>query len=469
MTNSPMTNNPSLWSASRQATAIRKGDLSSRDLLELYISRIEKYNPAINAVITTDFDNARQAADAADLAVTNGDELGPLHGLPITIKDALQTSGLRSTGGAVELKDNVPVADAPVVKAVKDAGAIVMGKTNLPRWSGDIQAYNEIFGTTNNPWDKSRVPGGSSGGAAAAVAAGLTSFEIGTDIGGSIRFPSAFCGVFGHKPSFGIIPSTGYLAHTQGGSTEADVNVLGPITRSAEDLELLLGVLAKKQKPLVTDLASAPDDIADMRIAAWLDDEFCPVDKDVLDVLNVATSALEKSGVSIDQNARPDIEPNTASMLGMWLVSAAMAQSLPETGNDAASSTDGVATHRQWLDFHRARESIREKWAEFFNHYDAILMPVCFVPPFPHNQDGDFTTRQLECNGVIRPYSDLVRWTILTGMAYLPATIPPIGISNAGLPIGVQVVGPYGGDYATIRFAAYLADLCGGFKPPPGY
>jgi amidase len=469
MTESSMTNNPALWSAKRQAAAIRKGDLSSRDLLELYISRIEKYNPGINAVVTTDFDNARQAADAADLAVKNGDELGLLHGLPVTIKDALQTAGIRSTGGAVELKDSVPATDAPVVKAVKDAGAIVMGKTNLPRWSGDIQAYNEIFGTTNNPWDVSRVPGGSSGGAAAAVAAGLTSFEIGTDIGGSIRFPSAFCGVFGHKPSFGIIPSTGYLDHMQGGSTEADVNVLGPITRSAEDLELLLGVLVKKQKPLITDLAPAPDDVAAMRVAAWLDDEFCPVDKDVLDVLNVATGALEKSGVAIDRNARPDIEPNTASMLGMWLVSAAMAQSLPEPGSEAPSLTEGVATHRQWLDFHLARESIRIKWAEFFNHYDAIIMPVCFVPPFLHNQEGDFTTRELECNGETRPYSDLVRWTILTGMAYLPSTVPPIGIGNAGLPIGIQVVGPYGGDYTTIRLAAYLADLCGGFKSPPGY
>ena len=455
-----MTDEITLWSASKQAAAIRAGELGSRELLEAIIARIERINPELNAVVTRSFARARVEADAADQARDRGDSLGPLHGLPVTIKDALQTEGIRSTGGALELEDNIPDKDAPTVRAVKEAGAIVLGKTNLPRWSGDIQAYNEMFGTTVNPWNSDRVPGGSSGGAAAAVACGLTSFEIGTDIGGSIRFPSAFCGVFGHKPSFGIVPSSGYIDHEDGGTTEADIHVIGPIARSADDLELLLSIMVQREGPLVADLQPAPDDITKLRVAAWLNDSFCTVDKEVHEVITAATDALQASGIAVDRNARPDIDPAAASGLGMWLVGAAIAQSSKED-----PTTD--PTHRQWLDAHLAREAIREKWAAFFSDFDAVLMPVAFVPPFPHIQEGTFASRTLTCNGEVRPYADVVSWTILTGMAYLPVTVPPIGLCKSGLPIGIQVVGPYGADYRTIRLAAHLAEICGGYQPPP--
>ncbi len=453
-----MPDDPALWSATKQAAAIRDGTLTSSDLLENFLARTERINPELNAVVTQDVEGARRAAAAADAAVAAGEELGPLHGLPVTINDALETEGMRSTGGATELTDNVPQRDAPAVAAVKEAGAIVMGKTNLPRWSGDVQAFNEIFGTTVNPWNKDHVPGGSSGGAAAAVATGLTSFEIGTDIGGSIRFPSAFCGVFGHKPSYGVIPSTGYLDHKLGGTTEADVNVVGPIARSAEDLELLLGVLARKE-PWSVDLAPAPDDVRSLRVAAWLDDPFCPVDQEVLDVIRAATSALEASGVSVDREARPDIDTAEASEVGNALVFAAVSQS----GIDF----DAGISHLEWLNLHMRREAIRAKWAEFFEGFDAVLMPVAFVPPFRHMQEGTFATRVLTCNGAERPYLDLIRWTILTGMAYLPSTVPPIGLGASGLPIGIQVVGPYGADYRTIRLAGHIAEQCGGYQVPP--
>ena len=258
-----------------QARAIRDGETSSRELLELCIERIEKLDGDINAVVTRDFEAGRREADQADAVLARGDPVRPLHGLPITIKDALETEGMRSTGGAEALTDYLPVRDAAVVRKLKDAGAIVFGKTNLPEWSGDAQAYNELFGTTRNPWNLKRVPGGSSGGAAAAVATGMTSFEIGTDIGGSVRFPAAFCGVFGHKPSFGIVPSTGYLDHAEGGTTEADVNVIGPIARSGEDLELLLPLLLKDTSPWEVRLPE-PTDVAALRVAAWLDDPVCP-------------------------------------------------------------------------------------------------------------------------------------------------------------------------------------------------
>jgi len=449
-----------LWSTVRQAEAIRNGETTSRALLEHFIARIERINPALNAVVTADFERARAAADSADAALARGDVIGPLHGVPVTIKDALQTKGLRSTGGATELRDNVPQSDAAVVQAITEAGAIIMGKTNLPRWSGDLQSFNDIFGTTVNPWNPDRVPGGSSGGAGAAVAAGLTSFEIGTDIGGSIRIPSSFCGVFGHKPSFGVVPSTGYLDHPLGGTTEADINVIGPIARYAEDLELLLEILLRKDRPLVADLAPPPDDVRSLRVAAWLDDPFCPVDSEVLERMQAAADALENSGVSVDRSARPDFDPAQALSVGSTLLFAALAQSLPPEMSEATS-------HLAWLDAHMAREAIRARWAEFFTSYDAILMPVAMVPPFPHDQAGDFTTRTLSCNGEARPYLDIVSWTVLVGMAYLPSTVPPIGLGKSNLPTGIQVVGPYGADYRTIRLAAHLAELCGGYQAPP--
>jgi amidase len=457
------------WSATRQAAAIRSGEFSSRELLELLVDRIDRINIGLNAVVTVDLDTAREAADAADRMLADGEVMGPLHGVPITIKDALETAGLRSTGGATELHNNVPSRDAPVVKALKEAGAIVFGKTNLPRWSGDIQSFNEMFGTTVNPWNAERVPGGSSGGAATAVAAGLTAFEIGTDIGGSIRFPSSFCGVFGHKPSWGVVPATGYIDHEAGGTTEADVNVLGPIARSIDDLELLLELILRKEGPLVASLDPAPEDVKSLKVAAWLDDDFCPVDAKVLAVMNAAVERLEDAGVSVDRDARPNLDPNHAIGIGMWLVTAAMAQSMPAEameGADVESALAG-ASHREWLDMHQEREAIRALWAEFFTRYDAIIMPIGFVPPFPHDQEGNFGTRRLICNGEERAYLDLVRWTILTGMAYLPATVPPIGLDEDGLPISFQVVGPYGGDRTTLRLAGHIAELCGGFRPPP--
>ena len=457
------------WSATRQAAAIRDGEFGSRELLELLVSRVERLNGELNAVVTLDLDTAREAADAADRMAADGEFAGPLHGVPITIKDALETVGLRSTGGATELTDNVPGEDAPVVAALREAGAIVFGKTNLPRWSGDIQSYNEIFGTTSNPWNLERVPGGSSGGAAAAVAAGLTGFEIGTDIGGSIRIPSSFCGVYGHKPSFGVVPSTGYLDHEAGGTTEADVNVLGPIARSAEDLELLLGLILKKAGPLVAALDPPPEDVKALKVAAWLDDDFCPVDDKALAVMTAAVDKLEAAGVAVDRSARPNIDPNHSFNVGAWLVTAAMAQSMQADnleGSDVNNALSG-ASHRQWLDMHAERETIRRLWAEFFKDYDALLLPTAFVPPFPHQQEGNFGTRTLKCSGNDRAYADLVRWTILTGSVYLPATVPPLGLDADGLPIGMQVVGRYGGDLTTIRLAALIGELCGGYQPPP--
>ena len=446
-----------LRSTVEQADLIQRGELSSRELTEHFIERIERLDGEINSVITRDFETALAESDVADASQQKGQSLGVLHGVPITVKDALQTKNLKSTGGATELRDNVPSQDAAVVASIRRQGGIVMGKTNLPRWSGDIQAYNDIFGTTNNPWDISRGPGGSSGGAAAAVAMGFTSFEIGTDIGGSIRFPAAFNGVWGHKPSFGVIPTTGYLDHIDGGLNEADINVFGPIARSAQDLELLLTVMKRNSPPWVAELEAAPEDLKDLKIGAWLDDEFCPIDDEVREQLEKAVDALEKDGISVDRSARPELDPDEAAMLGLWLVQRAISQS---------TDSDGPG-HRIWLDQHVRREELKLKWAQFFDRYDAVIMPVCFVPPFEHQQQGDFGSRTLICNGEKRNYIDVVKWTTMVGMAYLPSTVPPIGLGASGMPIGCQVVGPYGGDRLTIALAGRIGDLMGGYQPPP--
>lgn len=464
-----ITSDAAYWSTVQQAKAIQTGKFSSRELLELLVERESTINKELNAIVTLDLDRARSAADAADAALSRGQSFGPLHGIPVTIKDALETEGLRSTGGAKELSNHVPDRDAPVVEAIKSAGAIVFGKTNLPRWSGDIQSYNDLFGTTVNPWNSERVPGGSSGGAAAAVSAGLSSFEIGTDIGGSIRFPASFCGIYGHKPSFGIIPSTGYLDHIDGGLTEADVNVIGPLARSAEDLELLTTLMLRQRGPLVTSLPPAPKDLSTLKIAVWLEDDFCPLDSKVLAVLEKAVTNFAATGAHIDRNARPPIETEEAFRTGSWLVTSAMLQSMPaQTLNELGEKgAPPAATHREWLDHDLQRQKIRLLWAQFFTQYDAIIMPISPVSPFPHNQEGNFATRTLSAGDAPRPYSDLVKWTILTGMAYLPSTTAPVGLDSDGLPVSFQVVGPHGSDYMTIRLAEFIAQHNLGYQPPP--
>ena len=289
-------------STARQlADELRARRLSSRELLDAYLTRIERLGPPINAVVTLDRERAYAAAARADDDAARGDWLGPLHGLPITIKDAIEVAGVRSTGGATELTDHIPAVDAPSVARLKAAGAIVFGKTNVPRWSGDLQTFNDLFGTTNNPWSLDRIPGGSSGGPAAAVACGFTAFELGTDIGGSVRIPAHCCGVFGLKPSYGVISQRGYLDHVGGGRTDADINVFGPLARSADDLDLLLSVLAgpDSERALAWRLElPAPRRIAagDFRVGIWLDDAACPVDRDQLAVMQQAVDRLADAG-----------------------------------------------------------------------------------------------------------------------------------------------------------------------------
>ena len=449
-------------------------DVSARELLDHHLDRIERLDGPVNSVITIDTDRALVETGAIDNARTAGRPVGPLAGVPVTIKDAIATAGIRSTGGAVELFDHVPDVDATVVASVRDAGAVVFAKTNVPRWSGDYQTSNEMFGTTNNPWDVERTPGGSSGGPAAAVAMGFTGFEIGTDIGGSIRVPSSFCGIYGHKPSFGIIPTYGYLDNPTSHRNVADINVFGPIARSVDDLELLLALLANPNPDDAAawrlDLPPArATELADFRVAAWLDDGFAPVDRAVRDVMEAAIVSLERAGARIDHDRRPDIDPVVAAREGSILISSATEISDSDGENSAASGGGRGLDHRAWDVLHRRRNEMRQRWAEFFTDIDVLLCPVTVVPPFRHvhSTDGSNWANATLADHGDRHYSDLIGWSALIGSAYLPVTVPPIGRTDGGLPVGIQVVAPYLNDRTSLAFARRMADVLGGYEPPP--
>ncbi len=297
-------------SAVELAAAIADRQVSSREALAHFVERVDRLDGPLNAVVTRDLERAYAAADRADAAVVRGDALGPLHGVPMTVKDSFSTAGLRTTSGAPELAEHVPAEDAAPVAAVRRAGAVVWGKTNLPIYAGDMQSYNEVFGTTANPWDVERTPGGSSGGSAAALAARFTPLEIGSDIGGSIRLPANMSGVYGHKPSYGIVPAHGQIPGPPGTLTQADIAVAGPLARTTADLALALDLMSGPDRwnsaawrlelpePRATDLAT-------FRVATWFDDDACPLDPEVATALTGFVEQLEAAGAACTTRRHP--------------------------------------------------------------------------------------------------------------------------------------------------------------------
>ena len=475
-----------LRSARELLAMLAEREISSVELLEHFLERNEALHPQINAIVTLDIERAVASAKASDQRRMANEDVGELDGLPMTIKDAIAVAGVRSTGGAIELEHHVPERDAEVVTKVRDAGAVVFGKTNLPRWSGDVQAFNEIFGTTNNPWNLDCGPGGSSGGASAALASGLTALDIGTDIGGSVRLPAHFAGVCGHKPSFGVVSQIGYIDHVSYGLSEADVNVFGPLARTVGDLELLFDVIRGPRDDASggwrLELPDARGTAKELRVAAWLDDPDCPVSNAVSGVLDDAVAAMESDGISIDRSARPAVPFNDVREVGLPLISAAVSPGRTEEEQAALQklATDSSASptmrmrarastisHREWLLLTEKRDTNRLLWADFFADFDVLLAPVAFVPAFEHQHDGILYTRTLTVDGTTRPYADLIVWTSQFGYVYLPSTVVPAGWTDDGRPVGIQVVGPYLGDRTTLEFAKYVESLLGGYRVPP--
>jgi amidase len=477
--------------ANELAAAIAARKLSSRELLEHYLARIDTVNPRLNAVVTLDAEGARKRADDADRALTRGESWGPLHGLPISVKDVFETAAIRTTAGAPMLSDYAPTTDAIGVARLKAAGAVLMGKTNTPMFAGDAQSYNAIFGTTNNPWDLARSPGGSSGGSAAAIAAGLSALELGSDIGGSIRGPAHCCGVYGIKPTYGIVPLRGHVPPMPGSLADVDIGVAGPIARSADDLDLALKVLAgpTDERKIAWHLELPPprhQSISEYRVAAWLDDPLFPVDSEVRTPLEAAVDALRRAGVQVDDRARPAISFGKVDLIYNRLLLSLVKDSTPEqiaamaklADAAPADSTDAdvfearaiTIRHRDWLSVNEARERMRARWADFFRDYDVLLCPVMSVAAIAHDHSEPHAQRTLMINGIRRSYwSALVPWARLAGTPYLPATAAPVGKTSSGLPVGIQIVGPYLEDRTTIDFARKMADVVGGYERPPGY
>ena len=480
-------------SASECLAALRDRDVSSLELVDACIARIESLNSELNAVVATDYDRARETARIADAARANGNALGALHGLPMTIKDSLETAGLVTTSGAPELRDYVPQEDAVAVQRVIEAGAIVLGKTNLPIYAADWQTYNAVYGRTNNPWDVTRTVGGSSGGAAASVAAGFVPLEIGSDIGGSIRTPAHYCGVYGHKPSHGIVPGRGHIPGPPGTKSEADLAVVGPLARTAGDLQLALDVIAGPDTLLRDGWSlnlpeSRADCLSDFRVGYWLDDPLCPIDASVRDELEATIEALRPHVKLVDIGAPlqlgrivplyvrlllgvigGDMPMPLRAMARILLPYYALADRVG-IGTDLVNKNavrGMLQSHSDWNRANEGRTKLRWQCRELFQDVDVLLTPIVPVTAFPHQTGGNHLSRRLTVNGEKRPYMDHACWVALASAAFLPATSAPVGVTSEGLPVNVQIVGPFLGDKTTIRFAELLADVRGGFQPPP--
>jgi amidase len=464
--------------------------VSAVELLEHSIARIELHDRRINAVVVRDFDRARAAAKAADAALARG-ERGALLGVPMTVKEAYNVAGLPTTWGIPAGKDFRPREDALAVARVKAAGAIVIGKTNVPLSLADWQSYNDIYGTTNNPWDVTRTPGGSSGGSAAALAAGYVSLELGSDIGGSLRAPAHYCGVFAHKPSFGLVPSRGHTPpNVPALPIEVDLSVIGPMARSAGDLSLALDIVAGPDdldNAIAYRLAlPSPrhDDLKGFRVLILDTHPLIPTAGSVRAAIERLAEHLGRAGAKIARASPllPDLAASArlytqllSSVFGALLPldayrrSEERAKALPESdGSLAASRARGVViSHRDWFAANGRRAWLRQQWREFFKEWDVVVCPAMPTPAFPHDHTPGQTVRRIEIDGALHPYLDQVVWPGVATVAGLPATAAPIDRSEAGLPVGVQIIGPYLEDRTPLRFAELVERELGGFTAPP--
>ncbi len=471
------------------ARRIRCKDVSALELLDAYLARIERLNPAIRAVPVLDAERARQRAREADAALARGESWGPLHGVPMTVKEAFNVSGLPTTWGFESFRDNRPARDAVTVQRLKDAGAVIFGKTNVPVDLADWQSFNPVYGTTHNPWDLSRTPGGSSGGSAAALAAGLTGLELGSDIGASIRNPAHYCGVWGHKPTWGVVSMDGHELRPRHGPDSMDICVAGPMARSATDLLLAMDVLATPLTAM-TPLGHVPmawrtrgTPPRRCRVAVLYDDAMAEVDTSVQQALRDLVVFLRAQGVTVQDNARPVDSAETQhtyihllrAATGAVYNDAMYARALERAQRFAADDQSYPAwhfrgntmNHRTWVQIDEVRAKLRRQWAAFFELHDFVICPIATTPAFERNERGERWERMIPVNGKPQPTTDALFWAGYPGLVGLPATAVPLALSAQGLPIGAQIVAPAFGDIDGLRFAQWLEREYHAFVPPP--
>jgi len=483
----------SQWSfktAVELTAALTAKKVSAVELARDAINRIERHDAKINAICVRDFERGLADARAADAELARGVRK-PLLGLPVTVKESFNIAGLPTTWGIPAQKDFTPTEDALPITRVKDAGGVILGKNNVPLGLGDWQSYNEIYGITNNPFDLGRTPGGSSGGASAALAAGYGALSLGSDIGGSLRVPAFHCGVYAHKPTFDLVAMRGHtppplppLPSTR------DLSVIGPMARCAADLSLLLDVIAGPdplQAGKAYSLALPPPrhaELKNFRVLLIDTDPVMPTDKVVRGTLERLAVSLAKAGVKVDRSSPllPDFAASSRLYMRMLMsflaasfapeayagAKAAVAALPSEDNSLAAERLRGIAlSHRDWLMADGGRSRLRAQWHELFRTYDAVICPIMPTPAYPHDHSPDQETRRIKIDGKDYVYPDQLAWPGIATLPGLPSTAIPTGFAPDGLPVGVQIVGPWLEDRTPLRLAESIEQEFGGFKPPP--
>jgi amidase len=488
---------PGFGTATQAIKAMKTGVISSRELTKHVFSRIKKHNEKINAFVTLNEEQALKRARKADDALAAGKNWGPLHGLPILIKDQFPTAGLRTTCGFPELADYIPKENAVAVDRLLNAGAIIIGKTNTPIGASDIQTYNKVAGTTNNPWDVSKTSGGSTGGGAAALAAGLGFLELGADLAGSIRTPSNFCGICGHKPSLNLVPLQGSIpplpslvppSINLAGSN--DLAVVGPLARCARDLKLELQIIAGPAPEDAKSLrCSLPKPrkakLKEYKIGYVTDDPFCPVAPEIANIMSNTAFTLRREGVKLKEGWPEGIAPAEVFHIYFKLMAAFVSQSPVFTdavigmmkhlfqtpyGDYQRNFVDGLTiSYKDWQMLSVCRLASRLTWQKYFKEYDAFLMPANCVTAFAHNHDRNMWGRIIESPDGPRYYGETFKWISIATLAGLPVTVIPVDKTKANLPVGIQIMGPYMEDGTSLDLAMKMEDVLGGFVPPPEF
>jgi amidase len=473
--------------AGELASAVRARQISATELVELTFQRIDRENPTINAIVWECREEAIARAKQADDALAKGRASGVLHGVPVTIKESFAYRGSPSTWGLPALKDAMSPRTAVAVQRLESAGAITVGKTNVPVMLGDWQSYNAVYGTTNNPWDASRTAGGSTGGGAAAVAAGLGALTLGSDLNGSTRIPAHFCGVYGHKPSLELVSTDGFQPGPWDGTPgyPMDLSVVGILARSARDLSLALSVLAGpngEDANAWTWRMPAPRHLrlADFRIGYIAADdsrEVAPPSADVGRLYEQTLSALRGAGARLGEGWPAGFDPRKQMSTFAYLLGALIAADMDPAERERARArfaknphdafaAAAVEPHGRWLRETQKRLQVRALWQQYFEKHDVFLLPVTVTAAFPHDHT-EMYQRTIETGAGKRPYVEaLPYWTMPASLAGLPATVAPIGRTAAGLPVGIQIIAPMWEDGTSIEFANLLADVMEGFTPP---
>jgi amidase len=459
--------------------------VSAVELLKAALARHEETHLSLNAVVNADLERAFERARAVDDLRFKGAPVGPLAGVPMTIKDTLDVVGMPASSGLADYRRR-QCEDAAAVALARKAGAVIWGKTNVPVLAADWQSFNGLYGATSNPWDLVRTPGGSSGGAAAALAARVTPLEIGSDIGGSLRIPASFCGVFSHKPTWGMVSQRGHVPPRPGSFVERDLNVVGPMARSARDLRLLLSVI--EDGPLAPK--APPMDLRTARIGVWLDEPAFPLDPEVREVVAAFARDIGAAGASVEPIPAP-VDAKALLSAYQTLLGAVLGEDLPpgalrrmETTRPlarlalrrgagplslAAMTMAYTARHTEWMAADAVRARLRHEISGVFDRFDAILAPVTPVPAFPHDHRAFQQRWLMPSDGRKIAYNTLLTWISLATALRLPATVVPAGRTPGGLPVGVQLIGPQGGDGRLLALAQALDERVRSFEPPPAF